>query len=74
MCKIVVADEALMDEDLVQLVNDGKIPATLVDDYFYRAMKASVAEGCGQRRCGGEPGRNSCVGGAQGFTAVDARS
>ena len=41
-CKIVVADEALMDEDLVQLVNDGKIPATLVDDYVYRLMKATV--------------------------------
>ena len=41
-CKIVVADEALMDEDLVRLVNDGKIPATLVDEYVYRLMKATV--------------------------------
>jgi membrane-bound lytic murein transglycosylase MltF len=42
VCKIVVAGEALMDEDLVRLVNDGKIPATLVDDYVYRLMKSSV--------------------------------
>jgi membrane-bound lytic murein transglycosylase MltF len=42
MCKIVVADESLMDEDLVQLVNDGKIPATLVDAYVYRLIKATV--------------------------------
>ena len=42
VCRIVVADEALMDEDLVQLVNDGKIPATLVDDDLYRLMKATV--------------------------------
>ena len=42
ICKIVVADETLMDEDLVQLVNDGKIPATLVDDYVYRLMKATA--------------------------------
>lgn len=42
VCTIVVAGETLMDEDLVQLVNDGKIPATLVDDYVYRLMKATV--------------------------------
>lgn len=41
-CRIVVADEALMDEDLVQLVNDGKIPATLVADHVYKLMKATV--------------------------------
>ena len=44
VCKIIVADEALMDEDLVRLVNDGKIPATLVDDYVYKLMKATVAK------------------------------
>lgn len=42
VCRIVVADEALMDEDLVRLVNDGKIPATLVDDHVYRLMKSTV--------------------------------
>lgn len=42
VCKIVIADEALMDEDLVRLVNDGKLPATLVDDYVYRLLKATV--------------------------------
>jgi len=42
VCKIVVADEALMDEDLVQLVNAGTIPATLVDDYVYELMKATA--------------------------------
>ena len=42
VCTIVVADEALMYEDLVRLVNDGKIPATLVDDYVFRLMKSSV--------------------------------
>ena len=44
VCQIVVAGEALTDEDLVQLVNDGKIPATLVDDYVYKLMKATVAK------------------------------
>lgn len=43
VCKIIVVDEALMDEDLVRLVNDGKIPATLVDDYLYKLMRATVA-------------------------------
>jgi membrane-bound lytic murein transglycosylase MltF len=42
VCTIVVAGEALMDEDLVRLVNDGKIPATLVNDYVYRLMKSSA--------------------------------
>ena len=31
-----------MDEDLVQLVNAGKIPATLVDDYVFKLMKPRV--------------------------------
>lgn len=44
VCKIIVVDEALMDEDLVRLVNDGKIPATLVDDYLYKLMRATVAK------------------------------
>lgn len=43
VCTIVLVDDALMDEDLVRLVNDGKIPATLVDDYLYKLMKAAVA-------------------------------
>ena len=42
VCKIVLADEALMDEDLVHLVNDGKSPATLVDDYVYKLMMPTV--------------------------------
>lgn len=42
VCKIVVANEALLDEDLVQLVNAGKIPATLVDDYVFKLVKATV--------------------------------
>ena len=41
-CRIAVASETLMDEDLVQLVNAGKIPATLVDDYVFKLMKATV--------------------------------
>jgi membrane-bound lytic murein transglycosylase MltF len=44
VCKIVAADEALMDEDLVRLVDAGTIPATLVDDYVYKLMKATVAK------------------------------
>ena len=42
VCKIVVANETLMDEDLVQLVNAGTIPATLVDDYVFTLMKITV--------------------------------
>jgi len=42
VCKIAVASETLMDEDLVQLVNAGTIPATLVDDYVFTLMKITV--------------------------------
>ena len=33
--KVVLAAESQADEDLLELVNAGKIPATLVDDYLY---------------------------------------
>jgi membrane-bound lytic murein transglycosylase MltF len=33
--KVVLAAESQADEDLLELVNTGKIPATLVDDYLY---------------------------------------
>jgi membrane-bound lytic murein transglycosylase MltF len=33
--KVVLAAESHADEDLLELVNTGKIPATLVDDYLY---------------------------------------
>lgn len=36
-CTIVIADESLTDEDLVALVHDGSIPATLVNDYVLDA-------------------------------------
>lgn len=44
VCRVVVANETSMDEDLVQLVNAGEIPATLVDDYVFKLMKATVPE------------------------------
>jgi membrane-bound lytic murein transglycosylase MltF len=39
VCRIVVADESLTNEDLVAQVNAGKIPATLVDDYLYKLLR-----------------------------------
>ena len=38
-CTIVVADESLTDEDLLAQVNDGVIPATLVNDYVFDAWR-----------------------------------
>ena len=39
--RIVVAAESQTDEDLLELVNAGKIPATLVDDYLYDTWKST---------------------------------
>jgi membrane-bound lytic murein transglycosylase MltF len=38
---IVVAPDAQTDEDLLELVNGGRVPATLVDDYVYDKWRAS---------------------------------
>lgn len=43
VCKIVVADEKLTDEDLLDRVNAGQIPATLADDYVYKLMRPAIA-------------------------------
>ncbi len=40
--KVVLATESQADEDLLELVNTGKIPATLVDDYLYDTWKSTV--------------------------------
>ncbi len=39
--KVVLAAESQTDEDLLELVNSGRIPATLVDDYLYDAWRAT---------------------------------
>jgi membrane-bound lytic murein transglycosylase MltF len=39
--RIAVAAESQTDEDLLELVNAGKIPATLVDDYLYDIWKST---------------------------------
>jgi membrane-bound lytic murein transglycosylase MltF len=39
--RVVLAAESQTDEDLLELVNTGKIPATLVDDYLYDVWKAA---------------------------------
>ena len=39
--RIVLAAESQTDEDLLELVNTGRIPATLVDDYLYDAWRAT---------------------------------
>lgn len=39
--RIVLAAESQTDEDLLELVNSGRIPATLVDDYLYDAWHTS---------------------------------
>lgn len=40
--RIVLAAESQTDEDLLELVNGGRIPATLVDDYLYDAWRATL--------------------------------
>ena len=39
-----LADESQTDEDLLELVNDGRIPATLVDDYIFDAWQRDVRQ------------------------------
>jgi membrane-bound lytic murein transglycosylase MltF len=39
--RVALAAESQTDEDLLELVNAGKIPATLVDDYLYDAWKST---------------------------------
>lgn len=39
--KVILAAETQTDEDLLELVNAGKIPATLVDDYVYDSWKST---------------------------------
>lgn len=39
--KIVTAPEAQTDEDLLEAVNAGRLPATLVDDYVYDAWRST---------------------------------
>ena len=40
ICKIVAMDPALTDEGLLQMVNDGKVPVTLVDQYLAATWRA----------------------------------
>ena len=40
--KIVFAPAEMTDEELLQLVNDGKVPATIVDDYIYDSRRAAL--------------------------------
>ena len=41
--RIVVADEALTDEDLLDRVNEGTFPATLADDYIFDARRRELS-------------------------------
>ena len=43
VCRIVLDDERLTDEDLLERVNAGQIPATLADDYVYKLMRPTIA-------------------------------
>jgi membrane-bound lytic murein transglycosylase MltF len=45
---IVLVDD-LTDEDLLERVNDGRIPATLADDYIYDAWKGSLGKTAANR-------------------------
>ena len=47
--RIVLAAESQTDEDLLELVNTGKIPATLVDDYLYDAWRATFDKSAANR-------------------------
>ena len=65
--RMVVAAESQTDEDLLELVNSGRIPATLVDDYLYDALARDIRQIRGQSRRRGEPGRRNRLGHAQGI-------
>jgi membrane-bound lytic murein transglycosylase MltF len=42
--KIAFAEPGRTDEELLQLVNDGRMPATIVDDYIYDARAAQLGK------------------------------
>jgi len=47
--RVVLAAESQTDEDLLELVNAGRIPATLVDDYLYDAWHATFDKSTANR-------------------------
>lgn len=47
--RIVLAAESQTDEDLLELVNSGRIPATLADDYLYDAWRATFHQSAANR-------------------------
>ena len=47
--RIVLAAASQTDEDLLELVNSGRIPATLVDDYLYDAWRATFDKAAANR-------------------------
>ena len=47
--RIVLAAESQTDEDLLELVNAGRIPATLVDDYLYDAWRTTFDKSAANR-------------------------
>ena len=47
--RIVLAAESQTDEDLLELVNSGRVPATLVDDYLYDAWRATFDKSAANR-------------------------
>jgi membrane-bound lytic murein transglycosylase MltF len=42
VCKIVAMDPSLTDEDLLRMVNDGRVPVTLVDQYLVAAWRPQL--------------------------------
>ncbi len=42
VCKIVAMDPSLTDEDLLRMVNDGRVPVTLADQYLVAAWRRSL--------------------------------
>lgn len=47
--RMVLAAESQTDEDLLELVNSGRIPATLVDDYVYDTWRATFDKAAANR-------------------------
>jgi membrane-bound lytic murein transglycosylase MltF len=47
--RVALADESQTDEALLELVNSGRIPATLVDDYVYDAWRATFDQSAANR-------------------------
>ena len=71
--KVMAADEQLEDEDLLEMVNAGLIPATVVDNHLAAFLGAGVRAPRGARRRRAEGGWTNRVGTPQGQPEDEGR-